>query len=295
MADVYLFNPEHDLALAHGAHNYTAPPFARRLRYDLRLLPAWLATAGAYIAVPDDAPIDEDRRWLKDHHLAVTPITISEIADLGPCRIHPWGWDATLRHQLLQAGVSPDRKGKVTPVYCYTDYPSAELFVNGKSQGRITKSDTARLDRYRLRWRNVIYQPGELKVVVYDENGKKAGQEIVRTAGEPKRLVLEPERKTIKADGNDLAYITVSLVDKNGTLCPDAANRLEFSVTGAGAYKAACNGDATSLEPFTQPQMSLFHGQLVVVCQAGKTPGVMTLTVKDPATDMKSTVNITVK
>jgi len=108
MADVYLFNPEHDLALAHGAHNYTAPPFARRLRYDLRLLPAWLATAGAYIAVPDDAPIDEDRRWLKDHHLAVTPITISEIADLGPCRIHPWGWDATLRHQLLQAGVSPD-------------------------------------------------------------------------------------------------------------------------------------------------------------------------------------------
>jgi len=108
MADVYLFNPEHDLALAHGAHNYTAPPFARRLRYDLRLLPAWLATAGAYIAVPDDAPIDEDRRWLKDHHLEVTPITISEIADLGPCRIHPWGWDATLRHQLLQAGVSPD-------------------------------------------------------------------------------------------------------------------------------------------------------------------------------------------
>ena len=188
-----------------------------------------------------------------------------------------------------------DRKGKVTPVYCYTDYPSAELFVNGKSQGRITKNDTTRLDRYRLRWRNVIYQPGELKVVVYDEQGNKAGQKIVRTAGKPKRLLLEPERKLIAADGNDLAYITVSLVDKNGTLCPDAANRLQFSVTGAGSYKAACNGDATSLEPFTEPQMSLFHGQLVVVCQAAKTPGVITLTVKDPATGMKSSVNITVK
>ena len=108
MVDVFLFNPEHDLALAHGAHNYTAPPFARQFRYDLRLLPAWVATAGSYIAIPDDAPIEEDRRWLHDHHLEITPVAISKIAELGPCRIHPWGWDATLRHQLLQVGVSPD-------------------------------------------------------------------------------------------------------------------------------------------------------------------------------------------
>lgn len=108
MVDVYLFNPEHDLALAHGAHNYTAPPFARQLRHDLRLLPAWIAPAGAYVAVPDDAPIEEDRCWLSDHHLDVTPVTVSQIADLGACRIHPWGWDATMRYQLLQAGVSPE-------------------------------------------------------------------------------------------------------------------------------------------------------------------------------------------
>ena len=108
MADVYLFNPEHDLALAHGTHNYTAPPFARQLRHDLRLLPAWLAPDGAYVAVPDDAPIDEDRRWLQDHHLDVTPIPISQVADFDSCCIHPWGWDAALRYQLLQAGVSPD-------------------------------------------------------------------------------------------------------------------------------------------------------------------------------------------
>ena len=108
MTDVFLFNPEHDLALAHGAHNYTAPPFARQLRHDLRLLPAWLAPAGAYVAVPDNAPIDEDRRWLLDRHLDVTPIPISQIADLGACRIRPWGWDSSLRYQLLQAGVSHD-------------------------------------------------------------------------------------------------------------------------------------------------------------------------------------------
>ena len=108
MVDVYLFNPEHDLALAHGAHNYTAPPFARQLRYDLRLLPAWVASAGSYIAVSDDAPVDEDRGWLSDHCLDVTPVNVGQIADLGACRIHPWGWDAALRYHLLQAGVSPD-------------------------------------------------------------------------------------------------------------------------------------------------------------------------------------------
>ena len=108
MVDVYLFNPEHDLALAHGAHNYTAPPFARQLRHDLRLLPAWIAPAGALIAVPDDAPLDKDRVWLRDHHLDVIPVPINQLADLGLCRIHPWGWDAALRYQLLQAGVSPD-------------------------------------------------------------------------------------------------------------------------------------------------------------------------------------------
>ena len=108
MTDVYLFNPEHDLALAHGSHNYTAPPFARRLRHDLRLLPAWVAPAGAYVAIPDEARLDEDERWLSDHHLDVIPVPLSTIADLGPCSIHPWGWDAALRYQLLQAGVSSD-------------------------------------------------------------------------------------------------------------------------------------------------------------------------------------------
>lgn len=108
MVDVYIFNPEHDLALAHGEYNYTAPPFARQLRYDLRLLPAWVAPAGAYIAVPDDAPLDADRRWLSDHYLDVNPVPVSQIADLGACCIHPWGWDAALRYRLMQLGVSPD-------------------------------------------------------------------------------------------------------------------------------------------------------------------------------------------
>ncbi len=175
----------------------------------------------------------------------------------------------------------PDRKGMVTPVYCYTDCPSAELFVNGVSQGRVFKDKNSRLDRYRLRWNNVVYQPGEIKVVAYDANSQVVGEQVVRTAGKPERLVLETDRKTIAADGNDLAFVTVSLRDANGTLIPDADNQLTFEVSGAGAFKAACNGDATSLEPFTQPTMRLFHGQLVVVLQSANYMGDIRLVVRD--------------
>lgn len=182
---------------------------------------------------------------------------------------------------LLPHWTWPDRKGKVTPVYCYTDCPSAELFVNGVSQGRVFKDKNSRLDRYRLRWNNVVYQPGEIKVVAYDANSQVVGEQVVRTAGKPERLVLETDRKTIAADGNDLAFVTVSLRDANGTLIPDADNQLTFEVSGAGAFKAACNGDATSLEPFTQPTMRLFHGQLVVVLQAANYMGDIRLVVRD--------------
>jgi len=238
---------------------------------------AYWPSRSSYFGICDLAGLPKDRYWLYRSHWNKKEHTIHLLPH--------WTW--------------PDRKGKVTPVYCYTDYPTAELFVNGKSQGKISKkiptaTDSARLDRYRLRWRNVVYEPGELKVVVYDSNGKKAGEKVVRTAGKPSRLILEPERKTIHADGTDLAYVTVSLVDKKGTLCPDADNQLEFSVSGAGSFRGVCNGDATSLEPFTEPTMKLFHGQLVVVCQAAKTRGTMTLTVRDRNTGLTAKTNITV-
>ena len=173
------------------------------------------------------------------------------------------------------------REGKVTPVYCYTDCPSAELFVNGKSQGRIFKDENSRLDRYRLRWNDVVYSPGEIKVVAYDKDGSVVGEKTVRSAGKAAKLLLEPDRNVLTADGNDLAFVTVSLVDDKGTLLPDADNELEFEVGGNGSFKAVCNGDATSLESFTEPHMRLFHGQLVVVVQAGSKPGNITVKVID--------------
>ena len=209
-----------------------------------------------------------------------------------------------------------NRLGQVTPVYCYTDYPEAELFLNGKSQGRIRKwngengqwneqkqqwSNEHRLDRYRLRWNDVKYEPGELKVVVYDENGKNCGEEVLRTAGKPARLKLEAWTQhdgtapRLKADGEDLAFVTVSLQDKDGNFVPTATDQLRFEVSGAGTYRAACNGDATSLEPFTQPTMRLFSGQLVVVVQAAREPGQLVLKVTDDEQKLSQELSIRVE
>ncbi|MBQ7663283.1 MAG: DUF4982 domain-containing protein [Prevotella sp.] len=240
----------------------------------------------SYFGICDLAGLPKDRFWLYRSKWQTREHTIHLLPH--------WTW-------------GKERRGELTPVYCYTDYSEAELFLNGKSQGRIRKNPNERLDRYRLRWNNVCYEPGELKVVVFDENGKKCGEKILKTAGKPARLRLDcwtqqsdlspltSHLSPLKADGNDLAFVTVSLVDKNGTLIPDAADQLQFEVTGAGSFRGVCNGDATSLEPFTQPTMKLFSGQLVVVLQAAKKAGTLTLKVTDKERRLKQTINLKVE
>lgn len=202
------------------------------------------------------------------------------------------------------------REGQVTPVYCYTDGVEGELFVNGKSQGRVRKDKSSRLDRYRLRWNNVKYEPGEIRVVTYNQYGEKVGEDVKRTAGEPAQMkfsVETPDHEPIacmvegctdehnvllNADGNDLAFITVSLLDKDGNECPLADDELTFEVKGAGTFKAACNGDATSLDSFTQPHMRLFSGKLVIVVQSKAQKGDIILTVKDGKRNMEKSLTL---
>ena len=202
------------------------------------------------------------------------------------------------------------REGQVTPVYCYTDGVEGELFVNGKSQGRVRKDKSSRLDRYRLRWNNVKYEPGEIRVVTYNQYGDKVGEDVKRTAGEPAQMkfsVETPDHEPIacmvegctdehnvllNADGKDLAFVTVSLLDKDGNECPLADDELTFEVTGSGTFKAACNGDATSLEPFTHPHMKLFSGKLVVIVQSSTQKGNITLKVKDGKRNIEKTIQL---
>ena len=225
----------------------------------------------SYFGICDLAGLPKDRFWLYRSH---------------------WRTDVNTLH-VLPHWTFPGREGEVTPVYCYTNAPSAELFVNGKSQGRIVKNPNTRLDRYRLRWNNVKYEPGELKVVAYNYDGSVMGEQTVRTAGEPARIVLEADRSSIAAKGEDLAFVKVSVVDKDGTPCPTATNKMKFEVTGAAKFRAACNGDATSLVAFNSTEMPLFSGELVVVVEGTK-QGKATLSVSADGLP-KETLSINIK
>ncbi|GAA4132044.1 beta-galactosidase GalB [Flavobacterium chungbukense] len=205
----------------------------------------------SYFGISDLAGLPKDRfylyrsRWnTKDKTLHILP---------------HWNWKG--------------REGEITPVFVYTTYDSAELFVNGKSMGVQKKNNSTPQNRYRLMWNDVKYEPGVIKVIAFDSYGKKAAESEVKTAEEPYKIVLEADRRTIDADGEDIAYITVSVVDKNGVTCPLADNEMKFKVSGAADYRAACNGDATSLQVFHKDTMKLFSGKLVVLVKSNKKIG----------------------
>ena len=125
------------------------------------------------------------------------------------------------------------REGEKTPVFVYTNYPSAELFINGKSYGRQTKRKDGTVEnRYRLMWYDAVYQPGEVKVVAYDEQGNPAAEKTIRTAGKPHHIELVTDRTSLQADGKDLAYVTLRIVDKDGNLCPNDGRLVSFKVKG---------------------------------------------------------------
>ena len=191
----------------------------------------------SYFGIFDLAGLPKDRYWLYRSHWNTQTHT---------CHLLPhWTW--------------PGREGQVTPVYCYTDCDRAELFVNGKSQGVRAKDKSSRLDRFRLRWNEVVYEPGEIRVVAFGADGRVVATDSVKTAGPAVSVRTETRRF-----GN-LVFATATLVDAKGTPVPNDDRTLKVKTTGGLRFRGVCNGDATSLEPFTRPEMRTFHGQLVAV------------------------------
>ena len=202
-----------------------------------------------------------------------------------------WNKEAETLH-ILPHWNWKGREGQVTPVFVYTNYPSAELFINGVSQGKRTKdlsikrdgSDTEmakknfdRQKRYRLMWMDTKYQPGTVKVVAYDANGKTVAEKVMKTAGQPYKIVLEADRSSIAADGKDISFVNVKIVDKDGNFCPTDEREISFKVKGAGVFKAVANGNPSSLESFQTPKMKLFSGQLTALVQSAEKGGIITL------------------
>jgi beta-galactosidase len=159
----------------------------------------------------------------------------------------------------------PERKGLVTPVHVYTSGDAAELFLNGKSLGMKKKGEF----EYRLKWDDVVYQPGELKVVAY-KNGQKWAEDVVKTTGKPYQVSLSTDRPAVVPDGKDLIYITVRIEDKDKLLVPRSNNQLDFSITGPGRIVATDNGDATSHVPFQAKSKQAYNGLCLVIVAADK-------------------------
>jgi beta-galactosidase len=197
-----------------------------------------------------------------------------------------WRPDLPMVH-ILPHWTWPDRVGEVTPVHVFTSGDEAELFVNGKSQGRLKKAPYA----YRLRWDFVTYAPGTIEVVAY-KDGKEWARSSVQTADVPAALQASPDRASIAGDGRDLSFITVKVVDKAGLAAPRANNRVRFTVEGPGDLVATDNGDPTSFESFQSPERAAFNGLVLGVVRAR--PGATgTITVKVAADGLQgSTVKL---
>ncbi len=163
--------------------------------------------------------------------------------------------------------------GQIVSVHSYTSFDKAELFLNGKSLGVKTKDSTQLFSAYRLIWDSIVFEPGELRIVALDQANNPLKESVVRTAGKPAKIKLSANRSTILADGNDLAFITVSVTDENGNICPRAGNLVHFNVEGSGVFKAVGNGDPTSLESFVQPYRKAFNGKCMLIIQSTEKSG----------------------
>ena len=223
----------------------------------------------------DLAGIPKDRYYLYRSHWNPTEETLHILPH--------WNWEG--------------REGEVTPVFVYTNYPTAELFINGKSQGKRTKDLSVPLDssyteaaqksferqkRYRLMWMDTRYEPGTVKVVAYDDKGNAVAEKEIHTAGKPHHIVLTADRNELAANGKDLSFINVKIVDKDGNFCPNETRKIKFKVKGKGTFRAAANGNPASLESFQEPQMKLFSGQLTAIVQTTKEAGSITFEASAP-------------
>lgn len=175
-----------------------------------------------------------------------------------------WRPDLPMAH-ILPHWNWPDRIGKVTPVHVFTSGDEAELFLNGKSLGRKKKAAF----EYRIRWDEVVYEPGTLKVITY-KNGKSWATDVVKTTGSASKLSLEADRSTIKNDGQDLSFITIKVLDDKGNFIADAKNNITVEVSGAGELVATDNGNSADMTSFIAKEKKAFGGLLLAIVKANQ-------------------------
>lgn len=188
-----------------------------------------------------------------------------------------WRPELRMAH-LLPHWNWPGRKGMITPVHVFTTGEEAELFLNGKSLGRRKKAAF----EYRIRWDDVLYEPGTLEVVTY-RNGKYWASEKMSTTGSPSGIRLQADRNIISANGRDLSFITVRVTDEKGQTVPDAAQLIRFRIEGPGEILATDNGDPADLVSFSSKERNAYGGMALVIVRsdAGKSGTIQLTAVAD--------------
>ena len=223
--------------------NFSDPAERRKMAAELEKLGTHIPPRSSYFGIIDLCGFPKDRFYL--YQARWRP-------ELPMAHILPhWNW--------------PERVGKTTPVHLYTSGDEAELFLNGKSLGRKRRGQY----EYRLRWDDVEYQPGELRAVAY-KNGEKWAEDVVETTGAAAAVALSADRETLAADGRDLSFITVRVVDGNGLEVPRSHNAIRFRIEGCGEIVATGNGDPTSHESFQSLERKVFNGRCLLVVRSRK-------------------------
>ncbi|MDP1621708.1 MAG: glycoside hydrolase family 2 TIM barrel-domain containing protein [Bacteroidales bacterium] len=206
------------------------------------------AAHSSYFGILDLCGIPKDRYYLYKSYWNPSETTVHILPH--------WNW--------------PGKEGASIPVFVYTNGDCAELFLNGRSLGKRCKVPGSKnsVERFRLMWNDVVYEPGILKAVAYKDE-QAIGEEIMKTAGEPYALKLTPDRFALQANGDDLSYILVEAVDEQGTECPLSDNEVEFTIIGSGSIAGVGNGNPHSLELFQANRIHLFYGKAMLIVRAG--------------------------
>jgi beta-galactosidase len=221
----------------------------------------------SYFGIIDLCGIPKDR-----YYLYQSKWTDREVLHILP----HWNWD----------------EGELVSVHCYTSYESGELFLNGKSMGIRHKDPSSLYTTYRLVWDDIPFEPGEIRVVALDRDGRSLKEAFMKTAGEPAGMQLEADRTSLQAGDDELVFITATIVDGEGIPCPLAENMVSFTVEGEGNLRAVGNGDPTSLASFQEPCREAFSGKCMAIVSSSGTPGEITLVAE--AEDLES-AEITIK
>jgi beta-galactosidase len=178
-----------------------------------------------------------------------------------------WNW-----HDLVADWNWDGHEGEILEVNVYCMYPEVELFLNGQSQGKMkTNRETQWIAKYQI-----PYQAGELKAVGYTSSEEK-GSSVLNSAGQVESLKLTADRDEINADGQDLCYIMVELLDQKGTRHPKAEDLVNFSIEGPGAIAAVASSNPKSVESFQQPRRKAYQGRCMVIVRSGQADGTITL------------------